>query len=286
MAGESGREDPNYYVDMSRHDLQSVGTERKIRLKGFEATHLGRIRMLVEQAEGKLGAVQWLALAALAEWNARRAYAPPLERDAYGNDSRPKGLGHQVCMSLADEYKRRAKSATDARALPMTPNELATRFLDRIDAFTREIEGSLNDVEGSEANRNPDDAPERRATDKRMIDPAGFTPEALLDLVRPRSAAAPNGGGPLAPPPPPPQQPVSFYVAVNGQTQGPFDLPQLGELRRGGQLEPATLVYNAQGGTAWQPASAEPVLAVLFAPQPPPPPVAGFPPPPPTGALQ
>ncbi|HEX8444062.1 MAG TPA: tubulin-like doman-containing protein [Allosphingosinicella sp.] len=285
MAAESGREDSNYYVDMSRHDLQSVGTERKIRLKGFEGTHLGRIRFLIDQFEGKLGAVQWLALAALAEWNARRAYAPPLERDAYGNDSRPKGLGHQVCMGVADEYKRRAKSATDARGLPLTANELVMRFADRIDAFSREVEGSLNDVEGSEANRNPDDAPERRAVDKRMIDPAGFTPEALLDLVRPRSAQAPNGGGQLVPPPPPPQQPVSFYVAVGGQTQGPFDLPQLGQLRRSGQLEPATLVFNAGGGTAWQPASAEGALAILFAPQPPPPP-GNFPPPPPTGALQ
>jgi hypothetical protein len=45
-------------------------------------------------------------------------------------------------------------------------------------------------------------------------------------------------------------------------------------------------VFNAGGGTAWQPASAEAALAVLFAPQPPPPPVGSFPPPPPTGALQ
>jgi membrane protease subunit (stomatin/prohibitin family) len=81
-----------------------------------------------------------------------------------------------------------------------------------------------------------------------------------------------NAGGAGAPPPPPAP---AFYVAVNGQTTGPFPLAQLASAIQAGQVQPGTLVYGG-GVTAWTPAGQVPALASYFAAPPPPPP----PPPP------
>lgn len=285
LSDGGGRHGDSYYLDMSRFDLQSIGTERSIRRVGFTQTHRDRIGKLIEQAENGLGAVQWAALSALAEWNANHAYAPVLELDAARRESRSPGLGHQVCKDLAAQFARRARSAADAKTMPGPVGDVTERLLKKIEAYTRLVEGSLAEVEATEANRNPEDLAEKRATDKRMIDADAFTTDALLDLVKPRSTSMAHTGGP-AKPPPPQQQDISYYVAVNGQTQGPYDLPQLRQMRRGGQVEPATLVYDANGGSTWLPAGGEAALQALFAPEPPPPPASGFPPPPPTGALQ
>lgn len=73
---------------------------------------------------------------------------------------------------------------------------------------------------------------------------------------------------PLAPPPLPTQ--VSFHVAVNGQSTGPYPLPQIQQALASGQLSPSTLVWTA-GMSGWQPAGQVPQLAGGM--QPPPPPV-------------
>jgi hypothetical protein len=260
-------DDARYYVDMSRHDLQSVGTERKIRIKGFEANHLNRIRQLTEAAERDFGALQWSAVAALAEWTARRAYAPPKEQDAFGNESRPKGLGYQVATALAEELKRNAKGADDARSLTVAASHVHAALYDKLEVYTREIRGSLADVDTIEANRDPTDAPDRRATDKRTIDWEAFESTRLAGLFQEPAAAIP--------PPPSDSGTCTYYVALGGETQGPFGLADLARLAREGKLLPATLVYDAMLGAAWVPASGEAQLASLLgARRPPPPPPA------------
>ena len=278
-ASSDGRDDPRYYVDMSRHDYQSVGTERKVRLKGFEANHLARLRQLVDEFEAARSPWQWGALAALARWNARRGYAPPRERDAAGNDSRPTGLGYQVCFALADEFARRAaaeEAAIDAGAID--------GLYEDVEVFTVPIASSLGDVEHSEANRDPDDAPDMRATDKRAIDLKRFDDATLRTAadqpvsVTPIIRVAPAESRPTPPPAPPTP---SFYVVKDGATTGPYGMDGLADLRRRGDLIETTLVYDAEGGDRWVPAGSEPLLATLFEPtaprRPPPPP----PPPPP-----
>ena len=76
-----------------------------------------------------------------------------------------------------------------------------------------------------------------------------------------------------APPPPPgTQQAAMYYVALNGQTTGPFDVTQLRELITRGVLTPTTFVF-LQGGTAWVRAQEENLVRSLFGvPQPPAPP--------------
>ncbi|MBS0210735.1 MAG: SPFH domain-containing protein [Planctomycetes bacterium] len=69
--------------------------------------------------------------------------------------------------------------------------------------------------------------------------------------------------------PPPLPTAAGFYVAVNGQQAGPFDLPTLGTMLQNGQLKRDSLVWR-RGLTEWVAASTVPDLASLFAAAPPP----------------
>lgn len=81
--------------------------------------------------------------------------------------------------------------------------------------------------------------------------------------------AAGMAAGGMAPPPPPPQ--TVWHVAVNGQTQGPFNDAQLIQAIQSGQINQATNVWTAALGN-WTPAGQVPQLAAYFAAATPPPP--------------
>jgi membrane protease subunit (stomatin/prohibitin family) len=70
-------------------------------------------------------------------------------------------------------------------------------------------------------------------------------------------------------PPPPPQ--LAFFVAVNGQNTGPFNLQQLQAMIMSGQFSRASFVWK-QGMANWEQAGNIPELASLFGQTPPPPP--------------
>ncbi|MBD5359496.1 MAG: DUF4339 domain-containing protein [Bacteroides sp.] len=79
-------------------------------------------------------------------------------------------------------------------------------------------------------------------------------------------------GGQFVPPPTPPSS-ASFYVAVNGQTTGPFNLETIRAMVANGQIISNTYVYRV-GGTTWALAQAETEIANIFnelLPPPPPP---------------
>jgi membrane protease subunit (stomatin/prohibitin family) len=78
-------------------------------------------------------------------------------------------------------------------------------------------------------------------------------------------AAAP----PIMAPPPPPGG--SWHIAVNGQTQGPFDAAQMAAAIARGGVSASTLVWTA-GMPGWLPASQVPQLSAQFVAAPPPPP--------------
>lgn len=82
-------------------------------------------------------------------------------------------------------------------------------------------------------------------------------------------AGSPPGPSPQAPPPPPP--PVSWHIAENGQSVGPFTPAQLSQGISTGRVRPDTLVWTA-GMANWMAAGQVPQLAGLFQPAPPPPP--------------
>lgn len=78
-----------------------------------------------------------------------------------------------------------------------------------------------------------------------------------------------NAGAPGVAPPPPPVS--AWHIAVDGQTQGPFNPQQLAQGVSTGQITAETLVWTA-GMAGWQAAGTVPQLASLFGATPPPPP--------------
>ena len=74
-------------------------------------------------------------------------------------------------------------------------------------------------------------------------------------------------GAASVPPPLPPQ--VQFFVAVNGQQSGPFDMALLQQMVQSGQLNRETLVWK-QGMADWKAAGQVSELTSLFGSVPPP----------------
>jgi membrane protease subunit (stomatin/prohibitin family) len=68
---------------------------------------------------------------------------------------------------------------------------------------------------------------------------------------------------------PPPLPPLSFFVAVNGQQSGPFDMAALQQMALSGQLTRESLVWK-QGMASWSPASSVAELSAVFGAVPPP----------------
>ena len=79
----------------------------------------------------------------------------------------------------------------------------------------------------------------------------------------------PSGAGRTDAPPALPAASVQFFVAINGQQAGPFDLQSLPARVSAGQLTPQSLVWKT-GMAQWTPAAQVPELASLFHAAPPP----------------
>jgi membrane protease subunit (stomatin/prohibitin family) len=96
---------------------------------------------------------------------------------------------------------------------------------------------------------------------------------ALADQMRNAMNPGAGGGGagavPAAVVPPPLPQTAAFYIAVNGQQQGPLDLNALSARAREGSLTRSTLVWK-QGMANWQAAESVPEVAGIFGAVPPP----------------
>ena len=85
------------------------------------------------------------------------------------------------------------------------------------------------------------------------------------------NTVASSSVGGHAPPPPPPPTSVAWYIAENGQTQGPFTSQQMASGIASGQIKPDSAVWTA-GMSDWIAASNVDQLAGYFSPSPPPPP--------------
>ena len=96
--------------------------------------------------------------------------------------------------------------------------------------------------------------------------------QAMAPQQQPPQQAAPP---PMAPPPLPTA--VTFFIAVGGAQQGPYDVPTLTAYAAQGQLTRETLVWK-QGMAAWTAAGQVPELLAVFntpPPMAPPPPIPG-----------
>jgi hypothetical protein len=74
-------------------------------------------------------------------------------------------------------------------------------------------------------------------------------------------------------PPPPPSSGPAVYIAVDGETTGPFNAKQLTQKLRDGALDRSTMVWM-EGMDEWAPAGEVDALQALLKSTPPPPPPA------------
>ena len=95
---------------------------------------------------------------------------------------------------------------------------------------------------------------------------------AMANQVAQRMGPGMTGAPGAATPPPLPGE--AWHIAVNGQTQGPFDRAQMAAAIAQGQVTAQTMVW-LQGMAGWAPAAQAPQLAGQFSAAPPPPPPVG-----------
>ncbi len=79
-----------------------------------------------------------------------------------------------------------------------------------------------------------------------------------------------NTGGNHGAVPPPPPGTASFFVLINNEQLGPFDLTQLAQMAQQGQLTRDIMVWK-QGMAQWQKAGEVPDMTSVFGAPPPPP---------------
>ena len=102
--------------------------------------------------------------------------------------------------------------------------------------------------------------------------PAGGLAGAGVGLGMGMAMAGPmmtsGGPGPPVAQAPPPLPPLSWHIAENGQSVGPFTPAQLAQAAAAGRVGPDTPVWSP-GMPSWAAASQVPQLAGLFPPPPP-----------------
>jgi len=184
-------------------------------------------------------------------------------------------------VQLAETMKTRIAPAIEALGLELTevqvqdiglPEEVeqaidkagAMRAIGDMQKFTQyETANSIND-----AANNPGGLAAAGVGVGMGIGIGGQMSGALGGMFAGQAQPQPGAGGALSSPPPLSQQ-DQFYVAVNGQQAGPFDLATLQQMARSGQLTRESLVWK-QGMAAWDAAGQVAELSTLFCAVPPP----------------
>ena len=106
-----------------------------------------------------------------------------------------------------------------------------------------------------------------RSTNPKVVSTA-LGARALLFKNRANRLSA-HGGVSYRRPPPPIPQTTSYFIAVNGQQQGPYDANALMSYIAQGQIQRNTLVWK-NGMPNWAPISTLPEFANAFGAVPPP----------------
>lgn len=251
-----------YMFDIGHNDWCDVGSERDIRAEGLLESHRQEIAGALDRFERSLSPVQVLAAAVLLEWTGHRAYASRrVQVDANRNERQP-GMLQIVCRERANAYRTRFGQMEGATML-QPQAETERLLLELIATWTEEVAGSVDDIDSSDANKNPDDPYNLRATDKRTIIPERFKTEQLTDLVRSRFATPPQTAPTMATLAMTVQQPAAWFLSIKKTLHGPFDLGQLREQAARGALLEGTNV-KAVGAVEWTKVRNVPMLADLL----------------------
>ncbi len=248
-----------YKLDLGQNDWEDVGSERDIRADGLLESHRLEVAGALDRFERTLAPIQVLAASVLLRWTGQRAYAARSVKVRENVTERRPGMLQHVAVELADRFLARFKQMDGAAGLGRV-EELQKALLDSLPAWTAEVAGSVDDIDPFDSNKNPDDAPHLRATDKRAILPQRFTPESLTALVirRPHPEAAPA--------PVPAAMPAAWFLSVRKTLLGPYDLGQLRAMAARFELLEGTNV-RLVGATDWTKVRDVPLLLALLHPE-------------------
>lgn len=280
-----------YEMEATRHHWDRVGDEKYLRRRGFQPSQRAVLSEQIKRCEDKLSFVQFVALAALAQWYSRKVYTPKrFEVQERGALLRKGGIGYHTCRELESIFTTHAQRIGGDLPGGLSIADAKDLLIDGIHQWTSVLSGTLDDVEDSEVGRDLDDPPELRATDKRSINWSGFTDIELLRIIsgQPQEISPPVTSAPLAaavPLPPGASAPISpmppmqrfWLYSHDGQVVGPHDIPAFQMLAQMGQLR-SDMKVCPEGSQTWLSVKEVAVLSALLAKgggavPPPPPPV-------------
>lgn len=265
-----GQYEINLATGMIGSNWVPIGRELKIRNFNIKDDQRPPIEDQLRDFTEGLAPVQYLAAIALFDYYQHRHYAPSL----FGADeTQHAGMGHLACGRLIENYKKRMKETPEGLALCGADGErlpAPVRALSKIlDEWTEIVEDSLDDVDNTEANKDPDADPERRSLPKRTLrldvfrDVERLRALALGKPAQPVAAAAVavssgNGAGQLY-----------WYVGPEGKPLNRLvDHSVIAKLAGDGIVTGDTKIC-AKGTKKWIPAAEWPEFTELFQVAPP-----------------
>lgn len=269
-----------YELNFGRGDWKSLGNERAFRLNGLPQEYRIQVENEVNAALDEADALQLQALSLLAEYLQQETYAPALSTTEFGKDEERPSFAHGIAAKLSKELaalaRTRGLSEMDAKRMSACLADWGEwpDILRSFGAWTEVIPGSELDALPWEVRESLQNGEDRR---KRRVVKNFFAPGWLRSLCDGGRTIDVSCGGQTATPPqqpcavpplmsPPPFKP--WWVAINMQQSGPYQMDALRALVASGQMTAASLVW-AQGLSNWIPAGQAPELAELFATPPP-----------------
>lgn len=258
----------HYEINLSQGMLANnwvpIGRELKIRNFGLKAEHRQVLEEEVREFRAELGPIQTLAAIVLFDHYQQRHYAPTL----IGNEETPHaGMGHIAAEILVAEFVGSLRETTEGMKLGGTSDEQLASTMrplaERLNDWTMEVEDSLDDVDSSEANKDPSSDRDRRAQPKRVIRPDVFNNEDAMRALLTGANAAPARASETA------TGQLYWYVGADGKPQSRLvDRDALARLAADGAIS-ATTKICAKGTTNWREAGQWQEFSGLFEAPPP-----------------
>ncbi len=256
-----------YQFAVGRGDLRRMGNERAFRLNGLPPNYREQIVAAVNAKLDELGASEFAALAALADFYATGVYKPKLVPDETGTEIPRKGFAAAVAENLAKDLRERAKRLGLSDADCHRKEEI---FFDRVARWTDVVERSDQDAYAWEV-REPEEgegARFKRVAQKEFFD-KGWVETAI-------TGTASGAGVPLPPTLATSANVFQYHLITNGVQSGPHPFATVQQWLAARQLAPTTIAWR-EGVVAWVPLLQLPEFAAA--------PTGAAPPPPPPGAI-
>jgi hypothetical protein len=267
-----------YLFDFGHGDRRNFGNERAFRTHGLPPEYRRKIEESVKEKLDECDVYHLLALSIMANIMGRVTYAPKMATDDNGKDYPVPGFSYAAALKLSEELllTARQRGLLDDK-IRIIENKLVDwdDLPGSLNHWTEEIPDSVADAYPWEVAEPNDQMPSRS---KRRVKKEFFEIGWLNNVIeQPKSSESKHiiPGSAITPPPPPGviPQAVTFFLLINSQQYGPYQVQQLREWINSGQVAASTLAWR-EGMAQWQALNTLSEFAT-------PPPVSGMAPPPP-----